>query len=59
MDFVVSYTKYLYLKKEQTDITLPNFEVNFTEKQYKNLISLKDIFQADDSESNFFEMLKK
>lgn len=49
MDFMVTYTNYLYIKKEQTDIILPNFEVNFTEKQYKNLLSLKDIFKTDDS----------
>jgi hypothetical protein len=46
---MVTYITYLYTKKQDTDIILPNFEVNFTEKQYKNLISLKDIFKSDET----------
>lgn len=56
----MTHSKYTFMKKQHTDIILPNFEVNFTEKQYKNLISLKDVFTSDDiTENNFFENLKK
>lgn len=59
IDSTVTYTNYLNKKKESTDLKLPNFEVVFNEKQYKNLLSLQDIFKSDLNEGNLIEVLKK
>ena len=56
MDFLV---RKKYSKTHSiTEMTLPNFELNFTEKQYNHLLSLRSIFQTEDSK-DMLETLKK
>jgi hypothetical protein len=59
IDFRVTYVTYLFKRKEMTCLNLPSFEVNFNSKQYRNLISMKDIFVAEELEVDLIESLKR
>ena len=49
IDFTLIHTYYLKNKVTKTEVMLPNFEVKFTENQYKNLLTLRSIFKVEES----------
>ena len=59
IDFTLIHTSYMKNKVTKTEVMLPNFEVKFTENQYKNLLTLRNIFKVEESEKNFLDTLKK
>ena len=46
MDFTITYQQFKDKNEEILSIDLPSFKVNFTQKQYENLMSLTKVFQV-------------
>lgn len=60
MDFHVNYQRFKKLREEILNIELPSFKVNFTQKQYENLMSLEKVFRVEESEKKtMVEILKE
>ena len=60
MDFSINYQQFKDKNEEILSIDLPSFRVNFTQKQYENLISLTKVFMVEDDEKrSMVELLKK
>lgn len=48
IDFQINYQKDKDKNEEIVNIDLPSFKVNFTQKQYQNLMSLTKIFKVEE-----------
>lgn len=60
MDFSVNYQRTKKIGEEVLSIQLPSFKVNFTQKQYENLMSLSKVFKVEEDEKRIMvEQLKE
>jgi hypothetical protein len=60
MDFTVNYQRFKSKREEVLSIELPSFKVNFTQRQYENLMSLSKVFKVEEDEKrSMVEQLKE